>query len=406
MRRLPLSFIFFVVVGIFSFSLSPRLYAESTTADHIRIGAVFDLTGPHAARGQLNVRGMEDYFRYVNESSHGISGRKIDLTVVDGGSDVEGALERITEFCRTGKADIAAVWNGDVLKRAKPVFVKHRIPHINASNCRDTLRPPGSYTYLPFGSAALDCYAALQYIETVHKGALPPGIGILTTDDACGKSIHATSRDYAANHSVQIVAVEQFTPNTLDLTSVMKKLKDLGAEYIFMQCAPSDAVTALKSADQIHYNVPFFGAWTLADEDFFSLGKGLIRNRLSVSFPGCLPGDDASGIQLVKMLVERYKSTSGFHTAYWEGVSVAAIMARALQRANETLGKIDGQAINLALETFEGEDFGGLIPDITYTDTNHGASFITRMAGVNGNGTFTPLTKFWNPKTEKVAVIP
>ncbi len=406
MRRLPLPFIFFVVVGIFSFSLSPRLYAEGTTAGHIRIGAIFDLSGPHAARGQLNARGMEDYFRYVNESSHGVSGQKIDLSVVDGGSDLPGALERITEFCRSGKADIAAIWSSEVLKRAKPVLVKHRIPHINASNCRYPLRPPVSYTYLPFGSAILDCYATLQYIETIHEGSAPPGIGILTTDDACGKSIHAPSRDYAANHSIKIVAVEQFATNTLDLTPVMKKLKGMGAEYIFMQCAPSDAVTALKSADRIHYNVPFFGAWTLADEDFFSLGKGLIRNRLNVSFPGCLPGDGTSGMNLIKMLVQRYKSVSRFHTAYWEGVSVAAIMARALQRAGETLGKIDGQTVNLALETFEGEDFGALVPDITYTDTNHGASFITRIAGVNGNGTFTPLTRFWNPKTEKVAVIP
>jgi len=105
-------------------------------------------------------------------------------------------------------------------------------------------------------------------------------------------------------------------------------------------------------------------------------------------------------------LIDRYKSVSGFHTAYWEGVSIAAIMARALQKAHETLGKIDGQTINLALETFEREDFGGLIPDITYTDANHSASFVTRMVRVNENGTFTPLTKFWNPKTEKVTINP
>ena len=180
----------------------------------------------------------------------------------------------------------------------------------------------------------------------------------------------------------------------------------MGAEYIFMQCAPSDAMAALKSADRINYNVPFFGAWTLADADFFNLEKNLIRNRLNVSFPGCLPGDSTSGINLIKMLMERYKSASGFHTAYWEGVSVAAIMARAIQRAHETLGKIDGPTVNLALETFENEDFGELIPNMTYTDTNHSASFVTRIVRVNENQTFTPLTKFWNPKTEKVTIIP
>ncbi len=406
MRRLLWSSIFFVVVGVFSFSLPSSLYAETATTSHIRIGAIVNLTGPYAARGQLNVRGMEDYFRYVNETISGISGRKIDLAVVDSGRNVADALEHIQAFCRSDKVDMAAIWNGHIFKKTKSIFMKHRIPHIDASNCRTILRPPVSYTYLPFGGATRDCYAILQYIETTHKGSAPPKIGILTANDACGKSIHTPSRAYASNHSLEIVAVLQFTPNTRDLKPVMLKLRDMGAEYILMQCAPSDAMAALKSADRINYNVPFFGAWTLTNANFFNHEKVLIRNRLNVSFPGCLPGDGTSGINLIKMLAERYKSVSGFHTAYWEGVSIAAIMARALQRAHETLGKIDGPIVNLALETFENEDFGGLVPNITYTNTNHSASFVTRIVRVNDNQTFTPLTKFWSPNTEKVTIIP
>ena len=405
-RQLLWSSIFITVVGTFSFNLPSTLYAETAPARHIKIGTIVNLTGPHAARGQLNIRGMEDYFRYVNETTSGISGRKIDLTVVDSGRKLSDTIEHTQRLCQPNKMDIVAVWDDHIFKKAKAILLKHHIPHIDASNGQTILRPPVSYTYLPFGGATLNCYAILQFIEATHKGSAPPGIGILTTNDAFGKSIHAPSSAYASNHPLQIVAVEQFTPNTQDLEPVMLKLRNMGAEYIFMQCAPSDAMAALKSADRINYNVPFFGAWTLADAHFYNLEKNLIRNRLNVSFPGCLPGDGTSGIQLIKMLVERYKSVSGFHTAYWEGVSVAAIMARALQRASETLGKIDGQTVNLALKTFENEDFGGLIPNITYTDTNHGASFVTRIVRVNENQTFRPLTKFWNPKTEKVTVIP
>ncbi len=406
MRRLLFSSVFFVVFGICSLSVLLSLHAENVSAENIRIGAIVDLTGPHATRGQLNLRGMEDYFRYINETASGISGRKIVLAVVDGGTGVADALNDMEKFCVSEKVDMATVYNAHIFEKARPIFVKHKVPHINVSNCQTILRPPASYTYLPFGSAVLDCYAILQYIQMTHEGSAPPRIGILTANDACGKSIHGPSEAYASNHRLQIVSVEQFTPGTPDLKPAMLKLKDVGAEYIFMQCAPSDVITALKSADRINYNVPFFSAWTLMDADFFNLGKRLIRNRTNISFPGCLPGNGTSGINLVKMLIDRYKSVSGFHTAYWEGVSIAAIMARALQKAHETLGKIDGQTINLALETFEREDFGGLIPDITYTDTNHNASFVTRIVRVNENRTFTPLTKFWNPKTEKVTIIP
>ncbi len=406
MRRLLFVSIFFAVFGIFSIILPSCLHAENASAENIRIGAIVDLTGPHATRGQLNLRGMEDYFRYINETASGISGRKIVLAFVDGGRRVADVLNDVEKFCISEKVDMAAVWNAHIFEKARPIFVTHKVPHINASNCPTILRQPASYTYLPFGSAVLDCYAILQYIQMTHEGAAPPRIGILTANDAWGKSIQGPSEAYASNHRLQIVSVEQFTPGTKDLEPAMLKLKGEGAEYLFMQCAPSDVITALKSADRINYNVPFFIAWTLMDADFFNLGKRLIRNRTSISFPGCLPGDGTSGINLVKMLIDRYKSVSGFHTAYWEGVSIAAIVARALQKAHETLGKIDGQAINLALETFEREDFGALIPAITYTDTNHSASFVTRIVRVNENRTFTPLTKFWNPKTEKVTTNP
>ncbi len=406
MERLLFSSIFFALFGIFSIILPSCLHAENASVENIRIGAIVDLTGPHATRGQLNLRGMEDYFRYINETASGISGRKIVLAVVDGGRRVSDVLNDMEKFCISEKVDMATVWNAHISEKARPIFVKYKVPHMDASNCPTILRPPASYTYLPFGNAVLNCYAILQYIQMIHEGAAPPRIGILTANDTCGKSIHGPSEAYASNHRLQIVSIEQFTPGTKDLKPVMLKLKGVGAEYIFMQCAPSDAIAALKSADRIHYDVPFFSAWTLMDTDFFNLGKRLIRGRTNISFPGCLPGDGTSGINLMKMLIDCYPSVSGFHTAYWEGVSIAAIMARALQRARETLGKIDGRTISLALETLEREDFGGLIPAITYTDTNHNASFVTRMVRVNENRTFTPLTKFWNPKTEKVTIIP
>ena len=393
-------------MGVLTLGLAPNLPAEDATVEKIKIGAIIDRTGPNATRGQASTRGMEDYFRFINEMPSGVSGRKIDLAVVDGGDlNVADSLKYLEKFCTSEKMDMVATWNADVSSKAKPIFVKHKVSHISFSNHPDILRPPVSYTYLPFGSAILDCNAILQYIENSHKRSTPPKVGLLTSNDAYGKSVHDPSKAYALNHHLQMVATLQFPPDTPDLEKEMLDFKNMGVEYIFIQCTPFDLITALQSADRIKYDVPFFGVWKFTDADLFKRGKGLIRNRLHVSFPGCLPGDGTPGIQMVAALTQQGESASKFDTAYWEGVSIAAIMARGLQTAYEKLGKIDGQAVNLAFETFEKEDFGGLIPDITYTDTNHSGSFTTRIVRVNENQTFTPLTKFWNPKTEKVTII-
>jgi branched-chain amino acid transport system substrate-binding protein len=405
-RLLLLSPIFLLLAGIFSLSTAFNLHAEAVSDKPIEIGAVMELTGPNAARGQLRRKGMEDYFNYMNETTSGISGHKVSLKVFDGSTELPNVLKDVENFCHSGLPAISTVCSTNAPEEIHAVFLNHRIPHIDVSNCQASLHSLGTYTYLPFEGNVLNCYAILQYIETIHRGSMPPKVGILSTSDRCGKSIQASSRAYASDHRMEIVAVEQFSPGTHDLKPAMLKFKDMGAEYILMQCSGADAVNALKSADGIHYGVPFFSSWQLVDSDFLNGGKTFNRRRTNISFPGCLPGDGTPGIHLIKILMDRYQSVSAFRIAYWEGVSIAAIMARALQKAHETLGRIDSSTVNLALETFQNEDFGGLIPNITYTDTNHRASFVTRIAGVNNDGTFMPLTTFWNPKTEQVTILP
>ncbi|NQT56582.1 MAG: hypothetical protein HQ551_10175 [Desulfobacteraceae bacterium] len=107
----------------------------------------------------------------------------------------------------------------------------------------------------------------------------------------------------------------------------------------------------------------------------------------------------------MEYLWKKYKTVTGFDASYWEGVVIAMIMEKAFERAYANFGKIDSDTINKALETFRNEDFGGLVPNITYTSTDHGGSWKARMVKINEDGTYTPLTNFWAPGKEKVKII-
>ena len=399
-KLLGLATICLIVAGMIAIGIPTGAFAKD-----IKVGAVINLTGPASTWGQFHAKGQQDYFRYINEVKGGIGGNKIDLTVVDHAYKVPEALKYVKKFCTSDKMDMIATWDAGSGIMAKPIIQKYKVPNINYSTYQGILKPPVDYAYLPFGSYVMDCYAVLEYIKAIHKGSAPPKVGLLTYNNAYGKSIHKASKEYAGKNNINIVAIEQFPPKTLDLNTELLRLKDKGAEYIFMQCLPSAIIMALQSADRVSYDVPFFGTWTSTDPDFFKRGKGLIRNRMHMQFPGCLPGDGTPGIKLLQDLWKRYKTVSKFDTAYWEGVTIGSIMARAFQRANDKLGKIDSESVNLALETFQNEDFGGLVPNITYTDTDHSASFIARIVKINEDQTFTPLTKFWNPKKEKVTIL-
>jgi len=379
--------------------------ASFAWAKPIKVGAIINLTGPASSWGQFHAKGHKDYFRYVNEVKGGVGGNKIDLTVVDHAYKVPEAIKYVKKFCTSNKMDILATWDAGSGIMCKPIIQKYKTPNINYSTYQGILKAPVDYAYLPFGSYVMDSYAVLEYIRTIHPGRETPKVGLLTYNNAYGKSIHAPSQEYASKQGINIVSIEQFPTKALDLNTECLRLKQAGVEYIFMQCLPSAITMALKAADRVNLDVPFFGTWTSTDPDFFPRGKGLIRDRMHMQFMGCLPVDGSPGMKVMETLWDRYKSATKFDTAYWEGITIAAIMEKAFQRAYEKFGEIDSETINDALETFRDEDFGGLVPNITFTKDDHSASFTARIVKIHEDQTFTPLTNFFVPGKERVKLL-
>ncbi|MDD5413838.1 MAG: ABC transporter substrate-binding protein [Smithellaceae bacterium] len=371
----------------------------------VKVGAAINLTGPASTWGQFHEKGQRDYFRYVNEVKGGVAGHKIDMITVDTAYKVPEAQAAVQKFVLQDKVDMIATWGAGEGLAAKPIVQRYKVPTINYSTSWELLEKPVDYMYLPFGSYKMDCYAVLEYIKAIHKGKEPPKVGLLTYNNAYGRSIHAPSKEYAAKLGIDLVAVEEFPPRTVDLNTELLRLQKKGAEYIFIQMLPSAIITAFKSADRIKYNPVFLGTWTSTDPDFFKMGKGLIRDRLAMQFPGGLPSDKSKGMEVMKDLWKRYKTVKSFDASYWEGVVVGMIMERAFLRAYEKSKVINPATINAAMESMNHEDFGGLVPPVTFTKDNHEGSFTARIVKVQENGTYIPLTNFYIPGKDKIKII-
>ncbi len=392
----------FLAMAVVILLISGQVCAQTKT---IKVGAAINLTGPASTWGQFHEKGQRDYFRYVNEVKGGVAGHKIEMITVDTAYKVPEAVAAVQKFALQDKVDMIATWSAGEGLAAKPIVQRYKIPTINYSTSWEILGKPIDYMYLPFGSYKMDCYAVLEYIKAIHKKKDAPKVGLLTYNNAYGRSIHEPSKEYAAQLGINIVAIEEFPPKIVDLNTELLRLQKAGAEYVFMQMLPSAIITAFKSADRINYKPQFLGTWTSTDPDFFKMGKGLIRDRLVIQFPGGLPQDKIEGTKLMNDLIKRYKTVKSFDASYWEGVIVGMIMERAFLRAYEQSKEINPATINTALESFNNEDFGGLVPNVTYTPDDHGASFTARMVKVKENGTYQPLTNFYVPGKDKIQLL-
>lgn len=368
----------------------------------IKVGAAINLTGPASTWGKFHEKGQRDYFQYVNEVKGGVYGHKIDMITVDTAYKVPEAQAAVRKFVMQDKVDMIATWGAGEGLAAKPIIQSYKVPTINYSTSWEILQKPVDFMYLPFGSYKMDCHAILEYIKAIHKGNESPRVGLLTYNNAYGRSIHEPSKEYAKELGINLVAIEEFPPRTVDLSTELLRLKKAGAEYVFMQMLPSAIITALKGSDRVKYQPVFLGTWTSTDPDFFKMGKGLIRDRLIMQFPGGLPSDKSKGMELMSELWKRYKTVDSFDSSYWEGVAVGMIMERAFIRAYERSKKITPETINAAMESFRNEDFGGLVPAVSFSKDNHEGSFTARMVKVNEDGTYTALTNFYVPGKDKI----
>ena len=168
--------------------------AEAKT---IKVGAAINLTGPASTWGQFHEKGQRDYFRYVNEVKGGVSGNKIEMITVDTAYKVPEAQAAVQKFVLQDKVDMIATWGAGEGLAAKPIIQKYKVPTINYSTSWEILEKPVDYMYLPFGSYKMDCHAVLEYIKAIHKGKEAPKVGLLTYNNAYGRSIHAPSKEYA-----------------------------------------------------------------------------------------------------------------------------------------------------------------------------------------------------------------
>ncbi len=181
-------FVFVVISGLIC--LGTVVTGE---AQPIRVGSVINLTGPSSSWGQYHAKGEQDYFRYVNDVKGGVVGKKIEVTIVDHAYKVPEAVKFTKKFCED-KMDIISNWDAGSGIQVKPILQEYKIPGLNYSTFQAILNPPVDYVYLPFGSYILDSQAVLDYIKAIHKGKDAPKVGLLTFNNAYGKSIHDPSK--------------------------------------------------------------------------------------------------------------------------------------------------------------------------------------------------------------------
>ena len=235
---------------------APRADAQGQT---IKIGILFDHTGPFSAAGSLNCwRGAKMIIDYVNEKG-GVLG-KYKIVQVDGDSQskAEVAINEAERLLNVEKVDIlAGVYSSaHAVPLADKIDKQKKFLWITTAIADNVLKDRNlQYTFRPQPNGGLFGAYSVQYIaaysqDRFKKAPKDLRVAIIYEDGPYGTGVAAANEAEAKKQGMQVVLKEGFSIQAPDLSSLVTKLRAARPDVLFHTGYAPDIALFLRQAKE------------------------------------------------------------------------------------------------------------------------------------------------------------
>jgi branched-chain amino acid transport system substrate-binding protein len=228
-------------------------------AQTIKIGLLYDHTGPFSAAGSLNCwRGAKMMIDLINERG-GVLG-KYKIVQVDGDSQskAEVAINEAERLLNVEKVDIlAGVYSSaHAVPLAEKVDKQKKFLWITTAIADEVLRNRNlQYTFRPQPNGSLFGAYSVQYIagysqERFKKAPKDLRVAIIYEDGPYGAGVAAANEAEAKKLGMQVVLKEGFSIQAPDLSSLVTKLRAARPDVLFHTGYAPDIALFLRQAKE------------------------------------------------------------------------------------------------------------------------------------------------------------
>jgi branched-chain amino acid transport system substrate-binding protein len=253
--RIVLALALVVAVGVVAVVAS-RVDAQGQT---IKIGVLFDHSGPFSAAGSLNCwRGAKMMIDLVNERG-GVLG-KYKIVQVDGDSQskAEVAINEAERLLNVDKVDIlAGVYSSaHAVPLAEKVDKQKKFLWITTAIADGVLKDRNlQYTFRPQPNGGLFGSSSVQYIaaysqERFKKAPKDLRVAIIYEDGPYGAGVAAANEEEAKKQGMQVVLKEGYSIQAPDLSALVTKLRAQRPDVLFHTGYAPDISLFLRQAKE------------------------------------------------------------------------------------------------------------------------------------------------------------
>ncbi len=358
----------------------------------IKVGAIFDLTGPTSDVGTLFSEGIRDYVKWANQEG-GIDGRPVELVYQDYQYKVDQAELLYSQFVQEGVVAFMGWGTGDT-EALQGRVAEDKIPFASASFSHVLGDPSEApYNFLLGTSYSDQLFIILDWIKENHVGDGAPSVALMHHPSPFGMSPYEQGgKDYADKLGIALVAHEM-SAGTTDLTAELTNVRESGAGYVVFQNTSTPVALALRNAASMGYEPKFFclnwctnGVLTeLAGED----AEGVYGSVLYSP-----PGEGVVGLDAADAFLRAQGSSMEEKgLLYGQGWWMMAVFIEGIRETVAAGEELSGENIRQALESIRDFDTGGVTQPISFSQTNHRAMRSMRIYEVR-DGKWAPVSDF------------
>ncbi len=358
-----------IVLGALS---APPLAAAET----VKLGLVAALSGPSAQSGEAITRGLSIAIDEINAAGGILGGRMIELIRRDDESNPPKGVIAARELIY--KEKVAAFFGGidsPVSLAIVPLANKAKVPFMGDWAAATPITRNGAKPNYVFRVSAVDAIVDIKLLQYALKTFGASKVGLMLINNPWGESNEKGLKAAdAINDAVEIVGVEKFENNDVDMIPQLTRHKERGAEALVLVTNAPPGAQMMKSRERMGWDVPVVSHWGISGGRFPELAgrtAGDVHFVQTYSFFG---EQSAVGKAVLAALVKKFPKINGPEDVFSPvGTANAYDAMHLMAKAIDKAGSTDGDAIREALENLG--RYEGLIKtyDKPFSADNHDA---------------------------------
>jgi len=256
-----------LIAGVLAIAASLPAAAQEV----VKLGLVAAMSGQSAKSGEAIVRGLSLAVDEINARG-GLLGKKVELIVRDDESNPAKGAVAARELVQREK--VAALFGGldtPVSLAIVPFANQNKVPFMGVWAAGTPITRNGAAENYVFRVSAVDELvdkALVDYSIAKHQAKKP---GMILINNPWGESNEKGLKAALAGKNIAYAGIEKFETNDVDVVPQLSRLKEAGADvlYLVANVAPSSQV--VKSLDRMGWNVPIVSHWGPAGGRFSEL---------------------------------------------------------------------------------------------------------------------------------------